>query len=168
MHPYRHEYPEDVVLFWQQFILDHWFDWTNRVLVATSRESEHGEEKIVGMAIWQRQGEGSKKMIPGTLDPREYKTHLCLIHTTLFTNQQFDPPSISSLHLASTLVPINLRKPRPAAHSVDGSSDFYPPPESRSRSYEGRHSGRIAPFFRTPLGWRPERMLVSLTTSCAS
>lgn len=73
MHPHRHEYPNDPALFWHQFLLDHWFDWRNKAFVAITRDTKDGaREKIAGIAIWQRQGEGGRKLELNGLDPRKY------------------------------------------------------------------------------------------------
>jgi hypothetical protein len=72
MHPRRHEFPDDVALYWLQHIRNLWFDWRNRAFVAVSRDEKTGQEKIVGLAVWQRQGEGGKKMALSSVDPREY------------------------------------------------------------------------------------------------
>jgi hypothetical protein len=76
MHPRRHEYPDDPALYWHRYIRDHWFDWRNKIFVAyktdnTDGKDEH-EEIIVGIAIWQRQGAGGKKMALSRIDPREH------------------------------------------------------------------------------------------------
>lgn len=62
MHPYRHEYPEDVEIYWHENIRDQWKNPRNKIFVATTTEAE--KEIVVGVAVWQRQGDdaGSKKV----------------------------------------------------------------------------------------------------------
>ncbi|KAF1850651.1 acyl-CoA N-acyltransferase [Cucurbitaria berberidis CBS 394.84] len=62
IHPHRHEYPEDVEIFWHEQIRHSWREPNNKILVAITIEK--GEEKVVGVAVWQRQGddEGRKKV----------------------------------------------------------------------------------------------------------
>ncbi|KAH7351398.1 acyl-CoA N-acyltransferase [Pyrenochaeta sp. MPI-SDFR-AT-0127] len=62
IHPHRHQYPEDVIIFWRESIRSNWKNPRNRIFVATTTEDQ--EEKIVGIATWQRQGddEGAKRV----------------------------------------------------------------------------------------------------------
>lgn len=62
IHPRRHEYPEDVKIFWHESIQNSWKNPRNRIIVATTTENQ--KEKIVGIATWQRQGddEGAKRV----------------------------------------------------------------------------------------------------------
>ncbi|KAL6703366.1 hypothetical protein ACN47E_009708 [Coniothyrium glycines] len=55
IHPNRHEYPDDVQIFWHQAMRKHFYCNTEVILVATTTEEE--QEKIVALAIWQRQGD---------------------------------------------------------------------------------------------------------------
>lgn len=72
MHPYREQYPNDPALFWLAFLRNHWCDWRNKFLVAVTRDEKHlGKERIVGIAIWQRQGERGRRMALSKVDPRE-------------------------------------------------------------------------------------------------
>ncbi|OCK81366.1 hypothetical protein K432DRAFT_326402, partial [Lepidopterella palustris CBS 459.81] len=61
MHPHRHTYPNDVNLFWLRRLRSQWWDWKNYFLVATVR-NDMGREEVVGVAVWQRQGEGGKAL----------------------------------------------------------------------------------------------------------
>lgn len=62
MHPYRHKYPNDVKIFWHEKIRQEWKTPSNKIIVATTTEA--GKELVVGVAVWQRQGddEGAKKV----------------------------------------------------------------------------------------------------------
>lgn len=72
MHPHRHDYPDGPALYWHRHIRDHWFDWRNKIFVAYKTDGKEGhQETIVGVAIWQRQGEGGKRMELSRIDPRE-------------------------------------------------------------------------------------------------
>jgi hypothetical protein len=76
MHPHRNEFPDDVALYWLQHIRTSWCDWRNRAIVAVTHDQKTGQETIVGLAIWQRQGEGGKKMALSSVDPRESLSYL--------------------------------------------------------------------------------------------
>ncbi|KAF1940550.1 hypothetical protein EJ02DRAFT_227962 [Clathrospora elynae] len=62
IHPHRNQYPEDVRIFWHEKLRKHWSTPTDRLIVATTTEG--GEEKITGVAVWERQGddEGARKV----------------------------------------------------------------------------------------------------------
>ncbi|KAH9880453.1 hypothetical protein IAQ61_000744 [Plenodomus lingam] len=62
LHPYRHKYPDDVKIFWHETIR-RYFATPGFVVLVAVRTNGNGEEKIGGMAIWERQGddEGAKK-----------------------------------------------------------------------------------------------------------
>lgn len=71
-HPRRSQYPDDPALFWHALIRECWFDWRNRVFVAiTTDAKDGGKETIVGISIWQRQGEGGERMALKPYDPRQ-------------------------------------------------------------------------------------------------
>ncbi|KAF2732924.1 hypothetical protein EJ04DRAFT_513568 [Polyplosphaeria fusca] len=83
MHPHRHKYPEDFTFFWQGMVRKNWTDWRKRMLVACTKDEMTGKEKLVGMAIWHRQGEGGKKMELASYDPRKLITPLAKQANTL-------------------------------------------------------------------------------------
>lgn len=56
IHPYRHEFPHDVQIFWHEFVRREWSNPRNKVTVAVTTDSAD-REKIIGAAIWQRQGD---------------------------------------------------------------------------------------------------------------
>ena len=66
MHPHRREYPDDFVKYWERKIWNHWFDYQRTILVSIDEPSC----KVVGMADWQRQGNGVEKRELARLDPR--------------------------------------------------------------------------------------------------
>lgn len=70
IHPYRAEYPEDVQIFWHQWVRDDWSNPRNKVVVAVTA-GDGLQEKIIGLAIWQRQGDdaGAQKVRSEWTDP---------------------------------------------------------------------------------------------------
>ncbi|RYO27295.1 hypothetical protein AA0113_g12341 [Alternaria arborescens] len=71
IHPYRAQYPNDVQIFWHDWVRNDRANPRNKIIVAvtTAEGSEH--EKIIGAAIWQRQGDdpGAQKIITEWTDP---------------------------------------------------------------------------------------------------
>lgn len=69
IHPRRHEFPEDVEIFWHEVMRKHFMEKDEIIIVTTTTENE--QEKITGFAIWQRQGndEGAKKIRDAWVDP---------------------------------------------------------------------------------------------------
>jgi len=55
IHPYRHQYPDDVQIFWHETIRKYFATSGNFIIVATREEKE--KEELAGVAIWQRQGD---------------------------------------------------------------------------------------------------------------
>ncbi|KAI4708042.1 hypothetical protein J4E89_007161 [Alternaria sp. Ai002NY15] len=62
LHPHRDQYPDDVKIFWSDYLREHWKTPSERLFVATT--TVDGKEKIAGAAIWNRQGddEGKRKV----------------------------------------------------------------------------------------------------------
>ena len=62
IHPHRNKYPEDVKIYWSEWLRKSWMTASERLLVATI--TVDGIETIAGVAIWERQGddEGKKKV----------------------------------------------------------------------------------------------------------
>ncbi|KAL5345293.1 hypothetical protein ACLOAV_009663 [Pseudogymnoascus australis] len=52
MHPYRKEYPEDFILFFERKLLSHWYDPKHHFLVGLDKLSG----KVIAVAMWERQG----------------------------------------------------------------------------------------------------------------
>jgi GNAT superfamily N-acetyltransferase len=69
IHPLRHQYPDDVQIFWHERVRKFFQEPRNKLIVATVNED--GTEKIVGMAVWQRQGDdaGAHKIMQEWQDP---------------------------------------------------------------------------------------------------
>ncbi|EAT79336.1 hypothetical protein HBH56_211930 [Parastagonospora nodorum] len=69
VHPHRHQYPSDPLIFWRQRTRAFFQEPRDVVIVSTL--IENGEEKIAGMATWQRQGDdaGAQKVISAWQDP---------------------------------------------------------------------------------------------------
>lgn len=71
IHPHRNEYPDDVDLYWLRRARVNFWDNRRRWLVATDKD-KNGKELIIGVAQWERLGEGGKKLERWYLDPRKY------------------------------------------------------------------------------------------------
>lgn len=98
IHPYRHEYPEDVKIFWHDWIWAEWKNPRNIILVATTTENE--KEKIVGVIVWQRQGddEVALKVEAEWVDIGKMQTPglLILELSTMYRTKSFSTPSVNS------------------------------------------------------------------------
>ncbi|KAF2014146.1 acyl-CoA N-acyltransferase [Aaosphaeria arxii CBS 175.79] len=110
IHPKRHEYPDDVALFWLQFIREQWFDWRNKLYVAVSTGDEKSAgDEIVGVAVWQRQGKVGDGMKLRAWDPRNIihpllTLHHTLLQPTLWPNRALDPTKTTLLPSAEPFV----------------------------------------------------------------
>ncbi|KAF1912972.1 acyl-CoA N-acyltransferase [Ampelomyces quisqualis] len=69
IHPKRHQYPDDVQIFWHARVRKFFQEPRNRVIVAAL--TEEGADKIIGMATWQRQGDdpGAQRITQEWTDP---------------------------------------------------------------------------------------------------
>ncbi|KAF2502797.1 hypothetical protein BU16DRAFT_19241 [Lophium mytilinum] len=92
MHPHRDKYPDDVNLFWLRHLREKWWDWNNEILVATVSD-DGGMEKVVGVAIWKREGSGSKKL--SWASPYRILPYLArlynAVHTFFYPNRAANP-----------------------------------------------------------------------------
>lgn len=72
LHPYRDQYPDDVKIFWSEYLREHWKIHNARLLAATT--TVDGEEKIAGAAIWKRDGddEGKRRVESEWVDVGKY------------------------------------------------------------------------------------------------
>ena len=70
IHPHREQYPEDVDLYWLRRARVVFWDYRWRLIVAVSKH-QTGKDTIVGIAQWERLGDGGKKLECATLDPRK-------------------------------------------------------------------------------------------------
>ncbi|KAF3000065.1 hypothetical protein E8E13_001134 [Curvularia kusanoi] len=97
IHPHRHEYPEDVQSFWHEWIRNDWSNPRNRIIVAVTT-TQAQEEKIIGAAIWQRQGEdtGAQSVISSWVDPSPWPV---LVSTA---NRALDPDNKDILQRAAS------------------------------------------------------------------
>lgn len=70
IHPYRNEFPQDVQVFWHQRVREAWSQARKKIIVAVTTDTAN-EERIVGLAVWQRQGggAGAEKIIGEWVDP---------------------------------------------------------------------------------------------------
>jgi hypothetical protein len=71
VHPHRHQYPDDVKIFWSERLRKAWQTRNEKLFVATT--TENGKEMVVGVAVWERQGddEGSKTVEKSWIDVGE-------------------------------------------------------------------------------------------------
>ncbi|KAL6890074.1 acyl-CoA N-acyltransferase [Trichoderma evansii] len=94
IHPHRNEYPDDVDLYWLRRARVNFWDYRRRWLVATDKDKS-GQEVIVGIAQWERLGDGGKKLDCGYLDPRNISKPLSSvamkIHALVWPNRASDP-----------------------------------------------------------------------------
>ncbi|KAJ4022890.1 hypothetical protein NW752_003345 [Fusarium irregulare] len=94
IHPHREQYPEDVDLYWLRRARVVFWDYRWRLIVAVSKDLS-GKESIVGIAQWERLGDGGKKLECSTLDPRNLLkplTSLAMaVHARLYPNRAADP-----------------------------------------------------------------------------
>lgn len=69
IHPHRHEYPEDVEIFWHNWIREDFNTRCARIVVSTNEQGT-----ITGMATWQRQGssEQAQKLIDSWSNPGDF------------------------------------------------------------------------------------------------
>ena len=65
IHPYRHQYPDDVHLFFLKRIRKGWADPANHLLVSTAPASHGGGEEIAAWIQWNR------KRAAATHDPKQ-------------------------------------------------------------------------------------------------
>lgn len=67
MFPHQDEYPEDLVTTFRRSLREAWWDYSKVLMVS------HEEEKITGVAEWQRVGLGWEHVwsVLGWWDPRE-------------------------------------------------------------------------------------------------
>lgn len=70
IHPQRNKFPQDVQIFWHQWVRNDWSNPRNKIIVAVTTD-ETQQEKIIGAAIWQRQGgdDGAQKVTDEWADP---------------------------------------------------------------------------------------------------
>src|SRR5690242_6594435 len=73
IHPYRDECPQDVQIFWHQWVRKDWSNPRNKIIVAVTTNDDQ-QEKIIGAAIWQRQGgdDDARKITDEWADPGEW------------------------------------------------------------------------------------------------
>jgi ribosomal protein S18 acetylase RimI-like enzyme len=86
IHPHRAQFPDDVSLYWREWLRTDWQNARNRLIVAVAPSSPaNGSETILGLAIWQRQGDdaGGQKIqtehrAPGAFSPAESRVSRAL------------------------------------------------------------------------------------------
>ncbi|KAF2849725.1 hypothetical protein T440DRAFT_355844, partial [Plenodomus tracheiphilus IPT5] len=86
IHPYRHQYPDDVQIFWHESIRKY-FATPGNVVLAATRTNGNGEEVVTGVAVWERQGtdQGAKRVKEEWVDYGPFPP----LSTT--TNRALDP-----------------------------------------------------------------------------
>ncbi|KAF2004739.1 acyl-CoA N-acyltransferase [Amniculicola lignicola CBS 123094] len=136
LHPHRQQYPEDVVLFWHGFVRDLWFNQRCRFWV--SYEKGDGEEKVVGVGVWKRQGEGGKGMDLVSWDIRRILPPLSSLYTAL-THYLHPSRALAPQHLS-----ILTRSYPFIAHHWDGprSEDWHLALLAVHPDHQGRGLGR--------------------------
>jgi GNAT superfamily N-acetyltransferase len=70
--PHQAQYPNDVKLFWHDWVRKDWANPRNKIIVAvTNAEEDKQEETVIGLAIWQRQGDDAdaQKVLSEWSDP---------------------------------------------------------------------------------------------------
>ncbi|CAO2653634.1 Nn.00g030450.m01.CDS01 [Neocucurbitaria sp. VM-36] len=135
MHPYRHEYPEDVKIFWHEKTREEWRKPSNKIIVATA--SDAGEELVVGFAVWQRQGDddGTKKVEKEWADVGQHA--FPPLPTTV--NRALDP---STRTILEDSFPYFSHHWSPSTNSVPRSRNWYLALCCVHPSYEHRGFGR--------------------------
>jgi GNAT superfamily N-acetyltransferase len=86
IHPYRSQFPDDVPLYWREWLRSDWTNPRNRLIVAVMPASPaNGPETILGLAIWQRRGDdvGGQKIqaeyrAPDAFHPAESRVNRAL------------------------------------------------------------------------------------------
>ena len=104
MHPYRHQYPDDYVAFWARKITEHAINPYTQVLVAVvdnndnaeadAEEEEASEEKVVGIAIWERQGPSRREVRTLGWGARGLLACFFPLLGAFFCLTHFPPPSL--------------------------------------------------------------------------
>jgi GNAT superfamily N-acetyltransferase len=57
IHPQRTTYPNDVQIYWHEWLRHDWASLRSKIMVAvTEPDHERDQERIIGVAIWERQG----------------------------------------------------------------------------------------------------------------
>lgn len=125
IHPHRHEYPDDMALFWYRPMLTEWFDWTMVFLVSTEMDKQ-GREIITGVALWHRMGDNGRRCGWGLApwDPSK-----CSRTESRLTRSDFEMcPSFlkysTSCQAARLLLPQTLRQK--ITHPTTTNLTFYP------------------------------------------
>ncbi|KAH8722883.1 hypothetical protein GQ44DRAFT_657805 [Phaeosphaeriaceae sp. PMI808] len=98
IHPNREKYPKDSDLYWLRDARVNFWDRHYKFLVAVTPDTEApGKEKVIGVAQWERFGEGAKKL---GLDRAEYDprnlmkplmTKAMAVHERLYPNRAVSP-----------------------------------------------------------------------------
>ena len=86
IHPQRTTYPDDVQIFWHEWLRRDWASPRSRVFVAVEVD-ENQQERIIGVAIWERQGDdaGAQRVLENFTDPGSWP----VLKTT--RNRALDP-----------------------------------------------------------------------------
>jgi GNAT superfamily N-acetyltransferase len=98
IHPHRAQYPEDVSIYWGEWLRVDWENVRNRLIVAVAPTSPTGSsETILGLAVWTRQGTdaGAQKV------QREYQPPGVFLPADNRLNRALDPACKNILALAS-------------------------------------------------------------------
>lgn len=94
IHPYRHEFPDDMHLYWLANIQRSWPYSFNHYLVSTVQDALDGQEEIVAWAQWTRKGRQTQEIRASIPKPE----------INLPTNRAADPTKEGVLEQAYELV----------------------------------------------------------------
>ncbi|KXJ94954.1 acyl-CoA N-acyltransferase [Microdochium bolleyi] len=94
IHPHRDQFPLDSDLYWLRRARISFWDWHYKWLVAVAK-GDDGRETVVGIAQWERMGEGAKALECAWFDPRNLlkpASSLAMsLHARLWPNRAADP-----------------------------------------------------------------------------
>ncbi|KAI1528703.1 Acetyltransf-1 domain containing protein [Pyrenophora tritici-repentis] len=103
IHPYRAQYPNDVEIFWHEWVRSAWTNPRNKIVVAVTPTASGGDQqdKVVGAAIWQRQGDdaGAQNIISECTDTNPHFPALPSTH-----NRALDPSKKTILEEAAPYI----------------------------------------------------------------
>ena len=78
IHPRRYQFPRDSDLWYLRRMRVLFWDYRRRWRIATVRQPD-GAEAVIGLAHWERQGPGARKLDLWWFDPRTFVSILVLV-----------------------------------------------------------------------------------------
>ncbi|KXJ90432.1 acyl-CoA N-acyltransferase [Microdochium bolleyi] len=99
IHPEREKYPLDSDLYWLRERRINFWNPHIKLLVATIKDADAPDgEKVIGIAEWERLGEGSRKLERTKLDPRNLMKPLMskamAVHERLYPDRAASPANL--------------------------------------------------------------------------